>query len=360
MASYSLSKVQSFVEGFATGGLWVGVDVHKRSYHVALRREDGHYLTWVGPADPKQFVQRLLDIGVVVHGVAQEAGPTGFTLARTLKDAGIECIVAAPSKIPRPVRPGSKTDRLDCIKLAEYAAKGMLRCIAIPNEEEEAERMLMRRRHKIVDNLRKTKQSIKSLLLEAGVPEPAGLANWSQGAMETLDALPLGRGVKSALGSTLRELRFLQSELREVESEVRSLAESKRHERAMRGMRSVPGVGLIVAATFRLEIFRPERFDRKEELASYLGLAPTVRHSGEKTPRGRLVPVGQKRLRSLLIEAAWMWRARDEQARETYNRLLARSGIPQKAIAALARRLAIILWRLCLEDRPYRVCMANG
>ena len=360
MASYSLSKVQSFVEGFESGGLWVGVDVHKRSYHVALRREDGRHLTWVGPAHPKQFAQRLLDLGVVVHAVAQEAGPTGYSLPRALAAAGLRPIVAPPSKIPRPVRPGAKTDRLDCIKLADYAAKGMLWSIAIPTEEQEADRMLMRRRHKLADGLRKIKQYIKGLLLEAGVPEPPGLANWSNNAVESLAVLPLGPGVKSALDSTLRELRFLQSELREVESEVRRLAESKRHERAMQHMRTVPGVGLIVAATFRLEIFRPERFNRKEELTSYLGLAPTVRHSGDKTPRGRLVPVGQKRLRSLLVEAAWMWRAKDEQARETYNRLLARTGIPQKAIAALARRLAIILWRLCLEDRPYRACMANG
>ena len=103
-----------------------------------------------------------------------------------------------------------------------------------------------------------------------------------------------------------------------------------------------------------MELFRPERFGRAEEVASYLGLAPMVRHSGEKSPSGRLRPVGQRRLRSLLVEAAWMWKARDEYAKKTYNRILNKVGIPQKAIAALARKLAVILWRLCIEKRPYR------
>jgi transposase len=113
-------------------------------------------------------------------------------------------------------------------------------------------------------------------------------------------------------------------------------------------------VGKVVATTFHTELYRPERFGRGEEVASYLGLAPTVRHSGERTPRGHLVPVGHPLLRSPLIEAAWMWRAKDTYARELYNKLLSKTGIPQKAITALARRLAIILWRLSIEQRVYR------
>jgi transposase len=120
------------------------------------------------------------------------------------------------------------------------------------------------------------------------------------------------------------------------------------------GSDQVPGGGKVVATTFHTELFRPERFGRGEEVASYLGLAPTVRHSGERTPRGHLVPVGQTRLRSLLIEAALIWRAKDTYARELYNKLLSKTGIPQKAIAALARRLAIIFWRLSIEQRAYR------
>ena len=156
------------------------------------------------------------------------------------------------------------------------------------------------------------------------------------------------------IDSHMRELNFLQDELSSVTSQLDQINLKPNHRAAIRSLTSVPGVGKVVATTFHTELFRPERFRRGEEVASYLGLTPTVRHSGEQTPRGYLVSVGQTRLRSLLIESAWMWRAKDSYARELYNKLLSKTGIPQKAIAALARRLAIILWRLSIEQRAYR------
>jgi len=117
-------------------------------------------------------------------------------------------------------------------------------------------------------------------------------------------------------------------------------------------------VGLVVAAMFRLEIFSPERFRDGGELTSYLGLAPQVRQSGEGKARGKLRPVGQTKLRSLLVEAAWVWKSAAPWAEACYRRILGRCGLAQKAITAVARRLAIVLWRLCLEDRPYRLAQA--
>lgn len=359
MPKYSLSKARKFVSGYEREFFFLGVDVHKHSYHVALRRTDGDFLTWVASADPRRLVEQILEIGVLVDAVAYEAGPTGFSLSRIIESAGLRCIVAAPSKIPRPISAGAKTDRLDCIKLSEYAARGMLRPIAVPTLEEETERTLIRRRHRLVDCLRKSKQHIKALLLELGIPEPKGLHRWSQESLCALSKLAIDPAARIAMDSHQRELNFLQIELREVESEIQKLIDGKRHEQAVKYMRTVPGVGLVVAATFRLELFRPERFTCKEELTSYLGLAPTVRQSGEKSSRGRLAPVGQKRLRSLLVEAAWVWRTRDEHARKIYNHLISKTGVPQKAIAALARRLAIILWRISLEGRPYRPILAQ-
>ena len=81
-------------------------------------------------------------------------------------------------------------------------------------------------------------------------------------------------------------------------------------------------------------------------MASYLGLAPVVRQSGGGKAWARIRPVGQRRLRSLLIEAAWMWKQRDPAAETFYRRILGRTGLPQKAIVAVARKLAITLWRL--------------
>lgn len=354
MARSTLSAFRQFVESSVGQDVWVGVDVHKRSYHACLRRSDGQSATLVCPADPQQFIVWVGEIGIRVRAIAQEAGPTGYALARAAEAAGMPAIVAAPSRIPRSVSPGAKTDRLDCIRLAEFAALGFLRPIAVPSRDEEVRRLLLRRRHQLADAVRRAKQRIKSLLLYLGIAEPVGLDTWSKASVETLHGLPLIPPARQTLDSHLRELSFLRTELRGVDSELTGMEQQADHAEVLRCLRSVPGVGPVVAATFRLELFRPERFRRPEEVTSYLGLAPMVRHSGEKTPRGRLVPVGQTRLRSLLVEAAWVWKSRDGWAQALYNRLLGRTGLAQKAITAVARKLAIILWRISVEKRPYR------
>lgn len=354
MAKNSLSGLHQFVTGFEQELFHVGIDVHKRSYHLALRRSDSRSISLVIPASPQAVVDLLDGLNICIGAVAYESGPTGFSLARLLHDADIPVIVAAPSKIPRSVTPGAKCDRLDCLKLADYAAKGMLKSIAIPTEEEEARRTLLRRRHMVVDAVRRCKQRIKGLILFLGIDEPRELEHWQQGVDAVLLALPLEPAAHLTLESYLRELTFDLEELRRIEHQLKSLAKSEELTNTMACLQSVPGVGVIVATTFALELFRPQRFKRPEEVASYLGLAPVVRHSGNKTPSGRLVPVGQTRLRSLLVEAAWMWKAKDTYANTLYQRLLGKTGIAQKAIAAVARRLAIILWRLCVEQRMYR------
>ena len=354
MAKFSLSNIQKFVSGFDGKPFWIGLDVHKLTYYVALRRVDGRTITWVASATPEEFTNQLLRLGVNIAAVAYETGPTGFTLARTLDQAKISVIVAAASRIPRAVTAGAKCDRLDCVKLADYVAKGMLKSVAIPTDEEEACRSLLRRRHSLVDSVRRNKQRIKSHLLFLGIQEPREVKNWSNKASAALLKLSLEPMAKATLESYLRELVFHQTELSEVERQLRQMIAATEQRQSVTYLQTVPGVGVTVATSYVLEMFRPGRFTRAEEVASYLGLAPVVRHSGNKTPNGRLVPVGQTRLRSLLIEAAWMWKAKDASAAELYNKLLKRTGVAQKAIAAVARRLAIILWRLIVEQRPYR------
>jgi transposase len=233
------------------------------------------------------------------------------------------------------VTAGAKTDRLDCIRLADYGAKGLIRSIAIPSPQQEAKRSLQRRRHDLVDSRRRCKQRIKSFLLFLGIPEPKPSVRWRRGTAEALRELPMDPHARLTLESLVRELAFYDNELREVEEQLRQMG--RQQGPLLDCLQSVPGVGNVVATTFMVELFDPERFQSAEEVASYLGLAPMVRHSGEKTPSGRLRPAGQTRLRSLLIEAAWMWRQYDPYACALFNRFLGRMGIAQKAIVAVCQ-----------------------
>src|SRR5215467_13631948 len=128
-------------------GVFVGVDVHKVTYHVALcSAQRGLIATWVQPAIPDVLIERLRPIRGQVTEVVYEAGPTGFTLARRLRAEGIAAQVIATSKVPTPACPEAKCDRLDCRRLALLASKRMLHPVRVPTEREEADRQVLRLR----------------------------------------------------------------------------------------------------------------------------------------------------------------------------------------------------------------------
>jgi len=334
------------------GPIWVGVDVHKSSYAVAVRDQEGQTVQFTMTADNESFVRKIASYGQPVAQVAYEAGPCGYSLYRACEAAGIRVLVAAPSRIPRPVTRGNKTDRLDCRKLADYAARDMLVSVRVPTEEEEMLRSLQRRRHGLTDRIRLTKQLIKSLLLGYHIAEPHGLGSWSKASVEALKGLARGAALRDTLDSYLRELAYLATERQTVDQAIVKATPQEVSQRMMI-LQSVPGVGPVLATTFACEIFRPERFADAERLSSYVGLAPVVRQSGASAASGSLVRAGKQRLRSLLVECAWIHKGRDADAELMYRRILARTGHAQKAIVAVARRLLTLLWRLCIEDRMY-------
>lgn len=357
MARSTLSPSKAFVEfvsQVAGKELTIGLDVHKNSYDMALLSDDGAIWTCSGPAGIDWILRMIRDNALHIRLVAYEAGPTGFSAARAFRCAGIECIVAAPAQIPRPASTGAKTDRLDCQRLARLAAHRMLHPVTVPMPEEEASRDLVRRRHDLVKSLRNVKLRIHSKLLYWGVKEPAHLKHWSTKALLALEDLDLLPAYRQTLASLLRELSYIQGELRLVAHDIANNRNNQRENEILQNLQTVPGVGPVVSATFLREIFRPERFPRGEELGRYLGLAPVPRQSGESKRRSRCVPSGQKILRGVLVQAAWRWRSADRWAYDYFNRILSHCGLAQKAITALARKLAIVLWRISLENRPYR------
>ena len=217
MARSTLSPSKAFVEfvsRVAGKTLTIGLDVHKNSYDMALLSDDGAIWACSGPAGVDWILRMIRDNALHVRLVAYEAGPTGFSAARSFRSAGIECIVVAPAQIPRPASTGAKTDRLDCQRLAGLAAHGMLHPVTVPTPEEEASRDLVRRRHDLVKSLRNVKLRIRSKLLYWGVKEPPHMEHWSAKTILSLDDIALLPACRQTLQSLLRELSYVQGELR--------------------------------------------------------------------------------------------------------------------------------------------------
>lgn len=325
--------------------VFVGLDVHKKSYHAAVRVNGVEVRTTVLAPTSEAVRIFLAPYRPGRLHVVYEAGPTGFGLVQALREAKVSADVIAPSKTPQTPGEENKTDRLDGRQLAFYDEKGMLKTVAVPTAEEEADRQVIRLRDQVVDARRRVKQQIKSFLLQHGLREPAGLAHWSKASVEALRDMAMPATLRFCLDVKLRDLSHLDEQLGQVNRAIENLSQEPRHASTTACLRKHPGVGVITAMQYRTELFRPERFANQRQVAAYLGLAPRVSQSGERRRTGPLLKAGRGRLRALLVEAAWRWIRVDDEAGAIYRRLVQNTGQPNKAITGMARRLAIRLWR---------------
>src|SRR5262249_28505429 len=197
--------------------LHVGVDVHKRPTPATAGGGPGGFTApGLRPAPPEAPLERLEPLRGRIAAVVYESGPTGFGLARRLKDAGLPVQVIAASRLLVPRGPSAKSDRLDCRRLAMLSQKGLLHPVRVPTAQEEADRQVLRLRDQSVRKARAAQQQIKSFLLMHGIPEPAGLEHWSATAVATLRRLELGAELRFCLDLLLDELTHARSQVARV------------------------------------------------------------------------------------------------------------------------------------------------
>jgi len=159
----------------------VGLDVHKESIDVALAPEGSteirHFGTIGGDILSLDRAVRKLHTEAVELSVAYEAGPCGFEIHRYFKKKGIDCIVVAPSRIPRKPADRVKTDRRDAQTLARLLRAGELKGIYVPTEEDESIRDLTRAREHVMVHYGRARKQLLMFLLRHGVIY-TGKTNW--------------------------------------------------------------------------------------------------------------------------------------------------------------------------------------
>ncbi len=338
--------------------IYIGLDVHKRTFHMAIWYNDKIVVTLSLSSDYSDLIRTLQKIPRRIEKIVYEAGPTGFGLAHTLKGAGYSVAVIAPSSLLQPRGQHSKSDRLDCRALAKQMATSTdLKEVAIPTLQEEEDRQIYRLRSHLVKKRKRIKQQIKSFLLQHSIPEPPGLERWTKASVYELRCMELPKGLKFTLLVLLSEMEDFDERILDAEDYLMTFFEKAPYQETLKILRSHPVVGPITALAFCMEIHQPDRFTEGKSIAKYIGLAPRIDQTGETIRRGKIMKVGKNGLRSILIEASWRWIGCDEQARNLYDRLRKNSGNGNKAIVGVARHLAIILWRMVLDKTEYKHIM---
>jgi transposase len=342
-------------EGFAKGKpLFVGIDVHKRDWtvHVLCQGEELYHST-ISP-EPERLITLLKRFEPSEVHVVYEAGPTGYWLHDALCATGFDSMVTPPSLVPR-IGGRMKTDHRDSTKLATMLAGGFLKRVHVLSPEERAHRQLLRTRNQIERHRKQTQGQIKSMLLFHGKRAPEGLLErWSEGHVKWLASIEWEYpALKASMMALVELFLYLDKQLKMMNVQLEALAQTEKYRERVGLLTQIPGMGMYSAMTILIELQDVERFQRADQLASYLGLTPSQRSSGESIRMGGITRCGNPRLRTRFVESSWTLIRYDTTARQTYERIKHQTGSGKKAIVAIARRLSARVRRVLLDKKPY-------
>ena len=333
----------------------IGLDVHARLY-VAVAQYDQLLPKPARRLAPSEFVpwvKELLRAGHTVH-VVYEACGFGFDLYRELKALGVHCYVIAPRKLDEQFS-RVKTDPRDattlCQRLSRYLEGNTreLAVIRVPSEAEEQARHVSRQREQLVRHRQKLEAQGRSLLINHALPAPAHW--WKNQTWSRLSKL-LPAWICLRLEVHRPALLTLHQQISALSAELEAAAPAL-----------VPaGVGKLTTVIMTREICSWQRFSNRRAISSYTGLCPGEHSSGTKRVPGSVTKHGNPRLRAALVECAWRMVRFQPQYPPVKKRLVilakgsrATGGQRKKAIVAVARHLAVDLWRVhtgrCTADQ---------
>ena len=291
--------------------------------------------------------------------VVYEAGQDAFWIARALQAAGIKVFVVDPASIPvaRHAR-RAKTDRLDALTLLESlfgwlrGERQRMHVVRIPSQQAEAQHQLIRDRGELQKEIGQHRDRTRKLLRTVGCWEevqadlPARLAG---GTLRCWDGQALPEPLRERLARECERLVLAQQQLAALEEQLRRQLPAPLQQR-IEQLARLKGVGWIGAMRLVIELFW-RQFHNRRQVGSCIGLVAQPYDSGASRVDQGISKQGNRKVRALLIEMAWMWlRYQSESAIARWFAMRTAGNAANKrgkriAIVAVARRLAIALWR---------------
>jgi transposase len=216
---------------FADQSIYVGIDVHLKSWKVSVVSDEIVYKTFSSPPKAEKLWKYLNNHfpGAKLYS-AYEAGFSGFWLHRELMNLGIHSMVVNPGDVPTTDKERrQKEDARDSLKIAQTLRAGHLKGIFVPSERVEHDRLLVRTREAIVKDLRRSKSRVKSLLYFQGIGYPQGFerdsTHWSRAFIKWLEEIPFGdESVRASLNAHLEMVGHLRNQLLKITRHIRELS----------------------------------------------------------------------------------------------------------------------------------------
>ena len=351
--------VQSNAINFKGQNIYIGIDVHLKSWSVTIITQSGYKRKHSQNPSAKELFEHLKKHYPGGNYLAvYESGFSGFSTYYALQELGIQCMVVHAADVPTTQYENvMKDDSVDSEKLAKALKNGSLRGIYIHRKENLDDRNILRLRRTFLKQLGGFKSRVKHLLYNNGIMIPDSFSrpgtHWSRSFMKWLrEDVVLLSSTRTSLDMLLDTVELLRKNLLSVTRQIRFLSRSERYANDFENLMSIPGIGLLVGMCLLTEIDDVRRFRNEKQFASYLGLVPMSHSSGEKSCNGEKTFRGNKLLGLMLVESAWVTIQHDSIMAAAYGEYCKRMK-GQKAIIRIARKLANRIFHVMKNGQKY-------
>lgn len=280
--------------------------------------------------------------------VVYEAGPHALWVGELLREWGHDPVPCHARRIRLIAESRNKNDRVDAEFLARLsiADLDLIRPIQQRSRQTLDERSMTRTRATLVETQKVLRTTLRGLVKPFGLR----LSSGKKTALAEAARAELSPGIRSSVDALLEVLSTLALKIRAFDKAIEELSDRPETRRMM----TIPGVGPLVSVAFRHAIEDPHRFPR-EDVAAYVGLTPSNRSSAGKSlaPKDRGRP-GDPYVRSLLIQSAWtLVNSRSQSDLAVWGRKKIAEIGPKKGAVALARKLAVLMHHLWIDDQDF-------
>lgn len=294
--------------------LFIALDVDDKNYtgHALIEGESDESGKWFkSKPNVKALlaaVNKIIPPNCTIH-FCYESTYCAFHLCRALRNAGHECTVIASGLIPEMPGMRVKTDRLDAKKLAIYFSKGLLTAVHVPKPEDEQDRMFVRSRSFLREQLKELRPHVVSVTKQIGwsyrEEHGEGAAYWTQKHCDWLrqtlkESSPI---IEKNFEIFFSQMDSLEARINEYTEQIEKMAAAEKYEKKVKALKCYRGIDILTAMTLVTEIGDIRRFPHPSKLMSYAGMDIAEYSSGGKERKFSITKMGNKRIRRILTEA---------------------------------------------------------
>ena len=333
---------------------YAGLDVSLRTVNICVIDDDGERIAESKLAsDVQDVVAYLDDLNIAIEGVGLEAGTLTQYLTYGLQAADFEVVCMEARQVKAALSAmRNKTDKHDARGIAQLLRSGWYSRVHVKSMASHHIRMLLSSRKAVLSKCVDLENEVRGLFKIFGIKLPPKLGH---GAFDVAvrDIIETDEKLSQALLPLLDARLFLYQTFRVLDNRTRKMA---RVDPICVRLMSVPGVGFITALTFKAGVDDPSRFKRSRTVGAYFGLTARRFQSGEMDIDGHISKCGDADVRATLYTAAnaLLTRSARWSPLKAWGMKLAKTRGHRRAVIAVARKLAVILHRVWIDDTQFR------